>query len=408
MRKILLSLLALFVLPLSGALAQNCPPNPNNLTNGTPADATQVMANFNNLLNCINALGTGVGRNRLVNGAMVIDQRNEGAVVSIATGQEMFVTDQWQVDFVGAATNITAQRVVPGPALAGFNNALKVTVGTGSATVGANDFLTIRQNIEGVSIADLQWGTANAATVSLSEWVNSSVSGTITLALINGTGTRSYVNTCGVTANVWVRCMIPNIAGDTAGTWSADNGVGVEVRTTLTAGSAFQTSPGSFLAGFFIGTPGQTQLTTTTGATLQVTGAQFQAGPAVTVFDTRPFATELALCQRYYEKSYDPGTPVGTSTQANASFFFVTFPSAFAGAGGTSAPFKATKRASPRIVLFSPFSGVAGKVFDKTNGADVVGSVFLNSTNGFSWFATAAAAAAQTEFHVQWTADAGL
>ncbi|SFJ52049.1 hypothetical protein SAMN05216304_10927 [Bosea sp. OK403] len=37
------------------ALAQTCPSSPYTLTNGANADASQVMANFNNLLNCINS-----------------------------------------------------------------------------------------------------------------------------------------------------------------------------------------------------------------------------------------------------------------------------------------------------------------------------------------------------------------
>lgn len=37
---------------VSPAVASNCPANPYNLTNGSSADASQVMGNFNNVLNC--------------------------------------------------------------------------------------------------------------------------------------------------------------------------------------------------------------------------------------------------------------------------------------------------------------------------------------------------------------------
>ncbi len=43
---------------VGSAHAQSCGPLPNTLTNNTTADATQVMANFNALLNCINTNGT--------------------------------------------------------------------------------------------------------------------------------------------------------------------------------------------------------------------------------------------------------------------------------------------------------------------------------------------------------------
>jgi len=48
----LLAAVFAFILCAGIAVAQNCPANPNNLANGSTADATQVMANFNNLLNC--------------------------------------------------------------------------------------------------------------------------------------------------------------------------------------------------------------------------------------------------------------------------------------------------------------------------------------------------------------------
>ncbi len=51
MKFLLAALIAL--LPL-GAEAANCSSNPFTLTNGQTADATQVMSNFNNLLNCAN------------------------------------------------------------------------------------------------------------------------------------------------------------------------------------------------------------------------------------------------------------------------------------------------------------------------------------------------------------------
>lgn len=46
--------LAVTLLPIGSALASNCSSNPFTLANGQVADATQVMANFNNLLNCAN------------------------------------------------------------------------------------------------------------------------------------------------------------------------------------------------------------------------------------------------------------------------------------------------------------------------------------------------------------------
>ena len=53
---------------------------------------------------------------------------------------------------------------------------------------------------------------------------------------------------------------------------------------------------------------------TVNGAQFQLTGVQLEKGTVATPFEVRPFATELALCQRYYEQSYSIGTAPGTNT----------------------------------------------------------------------------------------------
>src|SRR5882757_6705076 len=55
MRKFFVALIC-FIMSTGTAVAQCTVPN--TLTNGTNADATQVMANFNALLNCLNNLPT--------------------------------------------------------------------------------------------------------------------------------------------------------------------------------------------------------------------------------------------------------------------------------------------------------------------------------------------------------------
>jgi hypothetical protein len=47
----------------------------------------------------------------------------------------------------------------------------------------------------------------------------------------------------------------------------------------------------------------QVQVIGTNGATWQVSGVQLEKGSTATSFDYRPYGTELALCQRYYQTS---------------------------------------------------------------------------------------------------------
>jgi hypothetical protein len=90
-----------------------------------------------------------MGRNRIINGDMRIDQRNAGASVTLGSG---YAVDRWlsEEDTDGAAT---AQQVSDAPV--GFVNSIKWTTTTADASLGATQYATIRQHIEGNNIADL-------------------------------------------------------------------------------------------------------------------------------------------------------------------------------------------------------------------------------------------------------------
>ena len=229
-------------------------------------------------------------KNRIINGDMRIDQRNNGA--SFAGGG--YSLDRW---LSGLSTNAwTSQRSTNAPA--GFVNSLLVTVTTPQAP-GTTNLAYYSQKIEGFNIADLNFGTANAATVTLSFWVRSSVTGTFSIALLNGAQNRSYVATYTINAaNTWEKETI-TITGDTTGTWNTNNTAGLEVFFDLGSGSNFQATAGSWQAGTFLRTSGSSNFANTSGATFSFTGVQLEAGNTATSFDFRPYGTELMLCQRY-------------------------------------------------------------------------------------------------------------
>jgi hypothetical protein len=84
-----------------------------------------------------------VMRNRIINGAMVIDQRNAGAAVTV-DGAATYITDRFQVqDFSDAV--LSAQQISDAPA--GFINSLRVTISTADASLGATQGDRINQRI---------------------------------------------------------------------------------------------------------------------------------------------------------------------------------------------------------------------------------------------------------------------
>ena len=234
-------------------------------------------------------------RNRIINGAMMIDQRNAGA--SVTPADNSFVLDRFQFS-LSQSSKLTAQQSTTAPA--GFSNSLLIT-SSSAYSVGAGDYFTVRQNIEGFNTADLSWGTASASTVTLSFWVRSSLTGTFGGSLTNNGYTRAYPFTYVInSANTWEQKTI-TVAGDTSGTWiGATNGVGIRVNFSLGTGATYAGNAGAWASATnYGGATGQTNLVGTSGATFYITGVQLEAGTTATPFEQRLYGTELALCQRY-------------------------------------------------------------------------------------------------------------
>jgi hypothetical protein len=243
-------------------------------------------------------------KNRIINGQMTFDQRNAGASVTPTTG--VYTLDRWLAAAYSASSKFSVQQnagsVTPP---VGFSNYLGVT-SLSAYSISSSDFLCMIQSIEGYNIADLNWGSANAKTVTLSFQVRSSLTGTFGGAVSNVDGTRSYPFTYTISsANTWTPISV-TIAGDTTGTWNTTNGVGLQLKIGLGVGSTYSGTAGAWAGANYFSATGATSVVGTNGATFYITGVQLEVGSTATSFDYRPYGTELALCQRYCIK-YDAG-----------------------------------------------------------------------------------------------------
>jgi len=173
-----------------------------------------------------------------------------------------------------------------------------VAIGAGAAASGSN---YIQQKIEGLNVYDLNWGSASAATVTLSFWVRSSLTGTFGGALQNSAGNRSYPFTYTISsANTFEQKSI-TIAGDTSGTWLTDTSTGIALIISLGEPAGNLGTAGSWAGADYRGATGQTNLVATSGATFYITGVQLEKGSTATSFDYRPYGLEYLLCQRYFQ-----------------------------------------------------------------------------------------------------------
>jgi len=312
------------------------------------------------------------GRNRIINGAMVIDQRNAGASVTPSGGN--YTLDRWMFELSQTSKLTVQQNAASVTPPAGFSNYMGIT-SSSSYSSTATDYFWVNQRIEGFNTADLAWGTANASAVTLSFWVRSSLTGTFSGALSNSSQSRSYpfpfvINS----ANTWEKKEI-TVAGDTTGTWATDNSAGIKLHINLGTGSNRQGAANTWAATDYRGgVTGSVSLVGTSGATLYITGVQLEAGSVATPFEHRQYGQELALCQRYFQNA---------KYGINAVAFGVS--NSYSGGdrvflcGGSE--FKVDMRTQPTITLYSAQTRTLGQVSGYSSGTNYVVSSISSPDN---------------------------
>ena len=273
-----------------------------------------------------NSQGSPFGfKNRIINGAMVIDQRNAGASVTPTTGT--YTVDRWRI-YASQTSKLTAQQnagsVTPP---AGYANYLGMTSSSAYSVISSDLFL-LQQFIEGYNSADLAWGTASAQPVTLSFWVRSSLTGVFGVNVQSGDGNTAYSTTYTVnSANTWEQKTI-TILGPTSGTWLTTNGKGIVLNFIIGVGSAsLPPANNVWQSTNYYGAIGAQSLIATNGATLYITGVQLEKGTQATAFDYRDYGRELQMCQRYfYSVNVNTQWPVGFTWSTNRVLACVFFP----------------------------------------------------------------------------------
>jgi hypothetical protein len=245
-------------------------------------------------------------KNRIINGGMVIDQRNAGASVSMSAGNGAYCLDRWRTQRAGTGT-LTLQQTTTAPV--GANNSLKVTI-TGTSTPSAGDYYTIGQIIEGSNIFDLAWGTANNQPITISFWVQSSVTGTYVASVYNwGASNYTFPATFTINAaNTWEQKTV-TVTGATAaasGSWFTQNLGSLYLRIDLGSGSNFNGTANAWNSSGGFRTSSSVSLISNSSATFYITNVQLEVGSQATSFDYRDYGRELSMCYRYFQSIPQP------------------------------------------------------------------------------------------------------
>ena len=308
-------------------------------------------------------------KNLIINGAMQVAQRGTSFTCTNST----FITLDRYTVYEGAAGATTYTVTQDSDAPAGFSKSLKIVNST-AVSLTSGQYGALRYAIEGYDNVSTAMGTSSAKDVTLSFWVKSSLTGTFGVTLrASGGSSANYVSSYTInSANTWEYKTVTYPA-TSLGTWNSTNGVGSDIVWSLGTGSTFSNTAGYWNTGSNkFALTGETKINGTAGATWQITRVQLEVGSLATPFEHRSYGEELALCQRYYEKSYNVGTTPGTATTAGAlaSAYNGVSTSGFIGLG---ASFKVSKRATPTMVLYDN-GGTSGKLTVSTPG--------VSDTNG--------------------------
>ena len=345
-------------------------------------------------------------RRLTINGDMKIAQRGTSA-----TGTGYKTVDRFTSQGSGSQ-GLTQSQDTDVPTGQGFSKSLKFDCTTANASPSAGDNLAITYKIEAQDLQQIANGTSSAKKLTLSFWVKSPKTGNHAVGLYKDDNTgRQNTKTYSVSAaNTWEKKTV-TYDGDTSGGGIAnDNGLGIQINWFLLAGSNFTSvdstswvnySDAAWAYGHAV------NVFDNTANNFYITGVQLEVGSVATDFEHRSFGQELALCQRYFEQSYDYGTAAGTATSTGCNNNGgLTGVNNASHATRASIQYKVTKKGIPTVTTFD-LSGNSGKCNFPDTSANVTMTVLQGGANGCG-VETSAVTSTDTRCYWHFTAESEL
>lgn len=360
----------------------------------------------------INSGQIGGRRNIVYNGEMKVAQRS-ASVTGIGATSGYFTLDRWYMFLQATAGRLTMAQVADGPP--GFANCMKLTTTTADTSIAAGERLQLLQVFEGQDLQQLKKGTSSAEAVTVSFYVKANAAALYVCELLDSDGSRMNTQSFAVTTD-WNRIEL-TFVGDTASAIVDDNTASLYLSIWLHGGSTF--TGGTFASNTWAASTAanrfavanRTSIFDATSRTFFITGVQMELGSIATDFESRSFSEELALCQRYYEKSYDYDVAVGATTYVGIQ---VAGGDAARTAGtshisGNNVVFTVRKRDNPTIAGYDQ-AGNAGKSqrwqLGNHNTNNQNATIENAATRGFFFYSSGTSNSTGVQMH--FTADAEL
>lgn len=312
--------------------------------------------------------GSPFRKNVLINGNFDIWQRQTSFPISVAGSN--VVADRWlaNIGVTGNTSTITRQSFTPGQGVVPNEPTHWLRYTLSAYVSGA---ASLEQRIESVR-------TLAGKKVTVSFWAKADSARVLTVSLTQMFGT-------GGTPSGDVPTPMKSVSLTTS--WQQFTAT---VTLPSIAGKTFGSNGNDCLQLLFV-LPGAP-------CTIDLAQVQLEASPVATDFELLPAQQVLALCQRYYEKSYEVATLPGAATNQGAVYLSL-------GSGTVERlqlPFKVPKRATPTVVAYSPSGTVAKLQASGTDQPCGLERISINSAQAVNQ------GTLYKDFAVHFTADAEL
>jgi len=265
----------------------------------TFASDVRVTGNLNAGITTTSSIINGTAlshRNKIINGAMQIAQRNTSS-----TSNGIQTVDRWDTTASGMdQLAFTQKQVTDSPD--GFSNSYEIDITTAESAQAGDEYMRIQQKIEARDLQYLSYGTSSAKNVTVSFWVKAYQTGDYVVNFYSQDGNRQITRTYTVNASATWEYKSVTIPGDTSGTINNDKGAGLHLAFIVIADSGYRTTDSTSWINYTDGGYGYGQtvnLGSSTDNYWKITGVQLEAGPVATPFEHRSFGDELYRCQRY-------------------------------------------------------------------------------------------------------------